>query len=65
MCVSLCGWRFDFFLKEKYIDFFIFVFVQMIDLNGLYFFHIKQDRIFRGYWVLFIGSNDFAIFFNI
>jgi hypothetical protein len=33
---------FDFFLKGKCIDFFVFVVVHMNDLNGLYFFHVKQ-----------------------
>jgi hypothetical protein len=32
---------FDFFLKGKYIDFFVFAFVHMNDLNGLYFFSCK------------------------
>jgi len=32
---------FDFFLKGNYIDFFVFAFVHMNDLNGLYFFSCK------------------------
>lgn len=32
---------FDFFLKGKYIDFFVFALVHMNDFNGLYFFSCK------------------------